>query len=128
MTVNFFAPQLLIPSGVTDISFYMQAFDARTIHRWNNDDGSVHIAELSIDGALFHLHEEKPQSGECSPQMLKGVSTIIGLFTEDVDDLILRAMGAGAVLIDEAKTFEYGYRQGKIKDPFGHIWLIEGRV
>ncbi len=29
------------------------------MRRWNNDDGTLHVAELSISGALFHIHEEK---------------------------------------------------------------------
>jgi PhnB protein len=52
-----FAPQLFIPKGVTDISFYQKAFDAVELRKWMNDDGSYHVAELSIDGTLFHLHE-----------------------------------------------------------------------
>ena len=51
-----FAPQLFIRKGVTDISFYEKAFGAVEIMRFINDDGSIHVAELSIIGALFHVH------------------------------------------------------------------------
>jgi len=30
--------------------------------------------------------------------------------------------------ISPAKDYEYGYRQGEIKDPFGHHWLIEKEI
>src|SRR5690606_12991605 len=59
-TMTFFAPQLFIPSSVSDISFYFKAFGAAEIRRWQNDDGSIHVAELSINGTIFHLHEERP--------------------------------------------------------------------
>jgi len=55
MTDNktFFAPQLFIPSGITDISFYFKAFGAVEIRPWRNDDGSIHVAELAINGTIF---------------------------------------------------------------------------
>ncbi len=27
-------------------------------------DGSVHVGEMEIDGALFHMHEETPKSNQ----------------------------------------------------------------
>jgi uncharacterized glyoxalase superfamily protein PhnB len=54
-----FAPQLFIKNGIKDISFYEKAFGAVELRRFSNEDGSIHVAELSINGALFHLHEEK---------------------------------------------------------------------
>ena len=55
MTNNktFFAPQLFIPSGVSDISFYSKAFDAVEIRVLQNDDGSIHVAGLSINDTIF---------------------------------------------------------------------------
>jgi PhnB protein len=51
-----FAPQLYIPHGVKDIEFYTKAFGAIELRRWTNADGTIHVAELSIDSAIFHLH------------------------------------------------------------------------
>ncbi|MCF3108054.1 hypothetical protein LL912_04610 [Niabella sp. CC-SYL272] len=53
----FFAPELFIPNGVHDLSFYKKAFGAVELRRFSNADGSIHVSELSIGGALFHLHE-----------------------------------------------------------------------
>ena len=55
---TIFAPQLYIRKGVINISFYEKAFGAIEIMRFTNNDGSIHVAELSINGALFHVHEE----------------------------------------------------------------------
>jgi len=54
---TFFAPELFINNGVKDISFYENAFGASEQMRYSNDDGSIHVVELSIDGAIFHIHE-----------------------------------------------------------------------
>jgi PhnB protein len=125
---TFFAPQLFIPSGVTDISFYTKAFDAVELRIFRNDDGSIHVAELSIDGAIFHLHEERSSKGQYEPNKIKGVTAIIGLFVVDVHSVMDKALHAGAVPISPAQDYEYGYRQGSIQDPFGHQWLIEMRI
>lgn len=125
---TFFAPQLFIPRGVTDISFYNKAFGAIEIRPWRNEDGSIHVAELSINGAIFHLHEERPAKGQLEPIKVKGITTLIGLFVEDVDSVINNAVEAGATLISPPESYDYGYRQGNILDPFGHQWMIEMKI
>ncbi|MDB5232370.1 MAG: bleomycin resistance protein [Chitinophagaceae bacterium] len=125
---TYFAPQLHIKSGVTDISFYEKAFGAIELRRFTNDDNSIHVAELSIEGSLFHLHEEKLSAGKFSPQHANGVTALIGLFVPDVDIVIAKAIQAGATLLSPAQSYDYGYRQGQIRDPFGHVWLIEMKI
>lgn len=125
---TFFAPQLFIPAGVTDISFYSRAFDAIEARSWKNEDGSIHVAELSINGTIFHLHEERPAKGQLEPGKVKGVTTLIGLFVEDVDSVMKKALQAGATLLNPAQDYDYDYRQGNILDPFGHQWMIEMKL
>ena len=111
-----------------DISFYTKAFGAIELRRWSNDDGSIHVAELSIDGRMFHLHEERPESGMVSPEKQNVTTVMIGLFVPDVDAVMSKAVAAGAAVISPAKDYEYGYRHGEIKDPFGHHWMIEKKI
>ncbi len=125
---TFFAPQLYFPSGVTNVDFYSIGLGAKELRRWANDDGSLHVVEFSIDGALFHLHEERPEKGQFEPIKNDGVTALIGLFVEDVDQLMNQAVQAGATVIQPAQDYEYGYRQGEIKDPFGHVWLIQEKI
>lgn len=124
----FFAPQLYIRNGVRDIDFYVKAFGAIELRRFSNDDGTIHVAELSIDGALFHLHEEVSRVNQFSPEKVNGTTTLIGLFVPDVDIVMNKAIAAGATVISPAQDYDYGYRQGEIKDPFGHQWMIEMRI
>jgi len=119
-----FAPQLMIGNGIKDISFYTNAFNAKEHFCIRNDDDTVHVAEWSIDGAVFHVHEVT-QPNYFTPDKHNGTTALIGLFVPDVDAVMESAINAGAKLISEAKTYEYGYRQGIIEDPFGHRWLIQ---
>ena len=123
-----FAPQLYIENGIMDIDFYSKAFGAIELRRFTNDDGSIHVAELFIDGALFHLHEETSKPDLLSPKKHNGITTLIGLFVPDVDAVMKRAIAAGAIETSPAQDYDYGYRQGQIKDPFGHQWLIEMKI
>ncbi len=124
----FFAPQLFINNGVKDVSFYTQAFGAIEQLRFSNDDGSIHVIELSIDGAIFHLHEITTKQHFFTPEKHRGTTTLIGLFVSDVDNVMNNAIKTGATEINPAKDYEYGYRQGEIEDPFGHHWLIQKRI
>ncbi len=126
-STTFFAPQLFFDNGITDISFYAKAFGATENFCLRNDDGSIHVAELSIEGALFHLHEVT-KSYFFSPRKYNGTTAIIGLFVADVDAVFNSAIKAGATEISPAKDYEYGYRQAEIKDPFGHHWLIQKKI
>jgi len=124
---TFFAPHLFIDNGIKDISFYKRAFDATEHFCLRNDDGTIHVAELSIDGAIFHLHEvTRPVFS--SPKELNRTTTKIGLFVQDVDMVMKNAINAGATETNPAKDYEYGYRQGEFMDPFGHHWLIEKKI
>ena len=125
---TFFAPQLFIPNGIKDISFYFKAFGAVEINTLKNNDGTIHVSELSINGTIFHLHEERPMKGQLEPGKVKGVTTLIGLFVNDVDSVMDSALKAGATLLSPAQDYDYGYRQGIIQDPFGHQWMIEMKI
>ena len=127
-----FVPQLIIGHGVTDISFYTVAFGAVELQRWSNNDGSIHVAELEIDGAMFHLHEESKHDSNSirgnlnlSPGAASGTTVIVGLMVDDVHAVFDRAVAAGAKIISPVVDYEYGYRQGDLLDPFSHHWLIE---
>ncbi|HEX2533023.1 MAG TPA: VOC family protein [Chitinophagaceae bacterium] len=123
----FFAPELYIAKGVKDISFYRQAFGATENLCFTNEDGSIHVAELSINGALFHVHEIT--SGKfLDPDQVKGCTCCIGLFVPDVDSVMNQAILAGATEVNPARDYEYGYRQGMIRDPFGHYWQIQKKI
>ena len=125
---TFFTPELFIDNGVKDISFYEKAFGAIELRRFSNDDGSIHVSELSINETLFHLHEITAKTYFFTPGKHNGTTVCIGLFVSDVDEVMDKAIKAGATEINPAKDYEYGYRQGMIKDIFGHYWQIQKKI
>lgn len=127
-TPVFFAPHLALKTVLEGMEFYKKAFGAIELRRWSNDDGSVHVAEMTIGNALFHLHEEVPGKGQVSPETAKSTTSLIGLFVEDPHAFVKHAIMAGAREIDPVQDYDYDYRQGTIADPFGHQWLIQKRI
>ena len=122
-----FAPELHIPNGTFNIDFYKE-FGATEHFCLRNDDRSIHVVELEIDGAIFHLHETMRWFNALEPVSANGVTTVIGLFVDNVHEIFNRAIKAGAIEITPVTDHEYGYRQGMLKDPFGHYWQIQKKI
>ncbi len=126
-TKTAFAPMLTIRNGVTNLDFYKKAFGAVEVMRVKNDDGTVHVAEFMIDDALFHVHEIYPRTETFNAESHSGVVTI-GLMVADVHGLFAKAIAAGATSLSPVTDYEYGYRQGSLRDPFGHEWMLQCRI
>jgi PhnB protein len=125
---TFFAPHLAIRVLRPAMAFYQKAFDAVVLRTFDNEDGSVHVAEMEIQGALFHLHEEVSRSQQLSPETVKSTTCLIGLFTPDPDRYMQQAFESGGKISSAIQDYDYGYRQGVITDPFGHQWLIQKKI
>lgn len=57
----------------------------------------------------------------------EGAGIVLSLETEDVNAAIVKAVSAGAVAVGEIEEGECasgGGRVGKVKDPYGIVWLI----
>ena len=124
----FFAPHLTLKNVLAEVEYCKAAFGAVELRRFSNADGSVHVAEMAIEGALFHLHEEMPGSCERSPESLKGTTSAIGLFVSDPAAVMKRAVAAGGRESSPVRDYDYGYRQGTLIDPSGHVWLIQRKI
>ncbi len=122
-----FIPMLYLKheEGVAAIEFYKEAFGATVFRSFSNDDGSIHVAELEVEGSMFRFHEEKPSAGETSPRTIGVTTCSIHLRVADPDALMARAVEAGAEELSPMQDYFYGYRQGELKDPFGHRWTLE---
>lgn len=121
-------PLLSVKNGPAAIEFYKKGFDAVELMRFDSPDGFV-IAELSVDGAHFFISEEAPGNGNLSPESMNGSTSIrIELNIADPDAFARLAIAAGAKEMYPVEDHDYGYRQGRIVDPFGHQWVIGRKI
>jgi PhnB protein len=110
---------LSVRNGSMAIKFYETAFGAQVLFRLGDDTGSV-VARLSVAGAEFWVADEPPEHGNFSPQSLGGISVRMVMVVDDPDAAFNRAVNAGASVVWPVEDQEYGWRVGRIVDPFGH--------
>lgn len=116
-------PMLSVRNGAKAIEFYKTAFGAGELFRLDGEGGAV-VAQLSVGGAEFWLADESPQYFNFSPESLGGGSVRMVMIVEDPDAAFERAVRAGASIVWPVSDQPYGWRVGRIVDPFGHHWEI----
>jgi PhnB protein len=116
------APMLSVRRGVEAVEFYKAAFGAIEVFRVQSPDGAV-VSRLSVDGAEFWVSDESPEHDNFSPESLGGGSVRMILTVPDPDAMFAQAVAAGARQVT-AVADAYGWRLGRIVDPFGHHWEI----
>ena len=114
---------LSVRNGVRAIEFYKAAFGAREVYRIGGESGSV-VARLSVGGAEFWLADESPEHLNFSPESLGGSSVRMVMVVDSPDVAFERAVTAGAKVVSPVSDQPYGWRVGRIVDPFGHHWEI----
>jgi len=118
-------PYLAVRDARAAIDFYARAFGARQKILIEEPDGRIGHATLGIGSAEIYLADEHPEfENVVGPETLGGTSVTIDLEVDDVDRVVERALAAGADLIRPPDHPESGVQAGKVRDPFGHIWLI----
>jgi uncharacterized glyoxalase superfamily protein PhnB len=88
--------------------------------------GDAHRVQMRVgpDGAIVVVDVRGSQvapSGGVVTQLIK-------VRVPDVDAAFARARDAGARVLDEPQTYEYGERSGVVEDPAGHRWELTQSV
>jgi PhnB protein len=117
------SPFLSLRRGRAAMEFYKQAFGARELFRFDAEDGTV-VAQLAVGQSDFWLSDESPQHKNFSPETLGGGTMHIVILVDDPDAVYDRAIAAGATAECPVRDEPYGWRIGKLRDPFGHAWEI----
>ena len=116
------APMLSVRKGKSAVDFYKAAFGAGELFRIESDTGEV-VCQLSVGGGEFWVADESPAHGNFSPESLNGGTVRMVMTVDDPDAAFDRAVAAGATVVWPVSD-QYGWRLGRIVDPFGHHWEI----
>jgi PhnB protein len=117
------APMLSVRKGAKAVDFYKAAFGAKELFRIDGEGGAV-VAQLSVDGGEFWVSDESPEHLNFSPESLGGSSARMVMIVEDPHASFDRAVAAGGIVVSPVTDHSYGWRVGRIADPFGHHWEI----
>ena len=118
------APMLSVRNGARAIKFYKAAFGADELFRIDDESSGAVVARLSVGESEFWLADESPEHGNFSPESLGGGSVRMVMIVKDPDAAFKRAVTAGANVVWPVSNQPYGWRVGRIVDPFGHHWEI----
>jgi PhnB protein len=119
-TVNV---MLYVKNAAKAIEFYNRAFGAEEVFRLTDPDGVIVHSEIKIEESIIMIAEENTEYG-ASPETLGGVTSVIQVYTGDVEAFFEDALKAGAMTVFPIKVQFYGDRSGRLRDPFGHHWII----
>lgn len=115
---------LIVSDAPAAIDFYTKVFGANEKFRLAEPGGRIGHAELDFGGTVLMLASEYPEHNLLGPLALGGTTVTIHLHVDNADEIIHRAVSAGARLESPPKDQFYGERSGAIRDPFGHRWNI----
>jgi PhnB protein len=121
-------PLLVVRDAAGAIDFYVRAVGAREVARFiDRRRGTVSHADLAVGEALFSLTEEARAWNADAPPSLGGSPVVLQLRVADVDVGVERMRAAGATVLFPVVDF-CGERMARLRDPFGHLWLVTERV
>jgi len=117
-------PRLVVRDADAAITFIQDALGGKLIERYANPDGLVVHSKLSLGGLSISLMEEVPDWGWLSPITLGGSPVLIHLEFESCDEVAKRMIELKAKVVVPIEDRPYGKREGRIRDPFGHLGVL----
>lgn len=117
-------PYLMVRDAKAAIRFYEEAFGATEIFRLAEPSGRIGHVELQLGPLVLMLADEFPEYGLRGPQGDAGTGCTLHLHVEDCDAMGARAVAAGARMVFPPTDQFHGERSCRVRDPFGHDWLI----
>jgi PhnB protein len=122
-------PHLVVAPADQAIVFYETVFGARVLDvtRFPGASGVAH-AELDFGLGKLTLSDPLRDYGLVAPEPARGASFSVALYVPNVDEVVARAVAAGATLREPTTTFVSGDRYASLIDPYGVRWAIMTRV
>jgi len=117
-------PVLAVRDVPAAIDFYTAAFGAVEVGERVVAPNGAMVAEIEIDGNRVGLASEAPDLGTPSPESAGATTVRLSFVVDDPDAVAARAVDAGARFMFPIEDQPYGWRQGRVVDPFGHHWLV----
>ena len=106
------------------MKFYAEAFGAVEKFRLTEPSGRIGHAEMQLGPAVLMLSDPFPEYGLDAPTGDADLCSSIHLHVDDADAMGARAVAAGATMLMPPKDEFYGERGCKVRDPFGHTWML----
>ena len=118
-------PYLVVDGGPAAIDWYREVFDAVEVSRSIGGGGRIAHAEIRIGPSSIFIADEHVNYEDIhGPIRIGGSPVYLDIETDDVAGLFERAIAAGATAIRQPTDPQMPVQSAKVRDPFGHVWLI----
>jgi uncharacterized glyoxalase superfamily protein PhnB len=118
------SPRLIFEGVDNAITYYVETLEAEIIDRFTGAGGIVVHATLRIGQAILSMAEQVPKWHLFSPAGLGGSPVLMHLTISDPDAFAARMVERGGEIIVPIEDRPYGKREGRVRDPFGHLWIL----
>lgn len=112
-TVN---PYLIVADSAKLIDFLKVVFDAVEVVRVPDEHGAIKHAEMRIGDSPIEMADARSD--------WPATSAALHVYVPDVDAVYLRALSAGAEVLQEPQDQFYGERSASVRDASGIVWHI----
>jgi uncharacterized glyoxalase superfamily protein PhnB len=128
LSIPSLTPRLIVVKVDDAIEFYRATLDAELVERYALANGVVVHAALRLGQSIFSLAERVDDWGLLSPDAIGGSPVLLRLETGSPDTVASRMVERGARMVIEIKDRPYGKREGRLRDPFGHLWVLSTTI
>ncbi|MGW5386115.1 VOC family protein [Nocardia sp. NPDC003963] len=114
------APWVVTDDTGAFLDFVTRAFGGEELARVVTEDGAIGHGEIRV-GDTVVLAFDRKVDWPVLPSLLR-------VFVPDADAAFADALAAGGRTVTAVRDDAFGQRGGRIRDPFGNIWWVVGRV
>lgn len=121
-------PRLIVRDVDAALEFYRDAFNAKRLERFADQSGRVVHAAMKVGDSVFTMAQEVVSWGLTSPETTMGASVLLHLTVPNPDKTAKAMVNLGGKVIIEIEDRPYGKREGRVRDPFGHAWILSKTI
>ncbi|WP_207958132.1 VOC family protein [Streptomyces sp. YIM 98790] len=122
-------PRLIVPDPDQASAFYQDALGAEQVFRAPPiEDGRPSVVDHRIGDSFFRVSPAVSEWGWLAPGDLGGSAVLVEVEAEDPDAVGESMAARGAEVVVPIENRPYGKRSGRIRDPFGHLWILTGEL
>lgn len=121
-----FYPRLVVRGADAACEFYVAAFGGAVTERHTTPDGAV--VHAMVESGPVRIAVKDADTYDPAPSPGGPLPVIFAVYVDDPDAVAERMVAGGAEVLFPVTDHDYGDRGGRLRDPFGHLWMIAKRL
>lgn len=124
--VGRLSPRLIVPDPDDASAYYKRALGAEQTMRGTDERGRPVAVMHRLGQSSFTVSPAVADWDWHAPTELGGTPVLIEIECADQDAIAARMVEGGGRIVIPVEDRPYGRREGRVRDPFGHLWIATG--